>query len=140
MCIRVGVDSDLGKHNNTYLKLYSSRNIDTSKLIRLSFRGNECYIHRGTNKFWEPKDVPFDALVSWFNEQSKIEPNLTNWQYAILMWNRESEFWISTDDFISGNSDKVYGKVRKNGSREFPRYIESTTPIPEWDAKTMKIK
>ena len=125
--VKVTIDSDRGSHNSAYIKVYNSTNVynrDT-KLIRLSFYGNEYYRHRGRNKFWAPSQVPYKILINWLKDKSNNEPELTNWQYALLMWNRECNLPIPVNQFISGEADLKY--------KEITRYVPSTTPIPNWN-------
>ncbi|MBR0438382.1 MAG: hypothetical protein IJK00_04545 [Clostridia bacterium] len=131
LSMRVGVDSDLGKHNETYIKLFNKRVPDKdTKLIRLSFKENAYYEHKGA-PLWNPSRVPFKEVKEWLTEKSNYSNYLTNWQYAIMMWNRESEYMFTEEEFINGDADKKYG------NKDNPRYVLSTTPIPDWKSSTI---
>lgn len=125
--IKVTVDSDRGNKPGTYFKIYDSNDYHSAKhCLRINFKSNTYFYHRGFPRVWNPSHVPFDDINKWLKEKSKYEPTLSNWQYAIFQWDRECGYYISIEDFISGKSDIEYG--------DNPRYVLSTQKMPDYNS------
>ena len=108
-----------------YIKVYDNLSVKQAKqVIRLSFDGKIGYVIRDTFKPWAPSEVPFKTLHAWFCSPSQKEPRLTNWQYAIFMWNNELGFEMSIDEFLNNEIEEY------KGQRQF---IRPDTPKPSWD-------
>lgn len=89
--ISVHVDPDLKHQGNEYFKVYDSISYDKAKKIsRIKFKEPSYVVHNNNDKKKNYKLVSNkkDDLIDFLNSKNRKNPELTNWEYAIILFNR----------------------------------------------------
>lgn len=122
--LSIAVNPDSLRNRPTYFKVYDHVNYkQATKCARISFLSPEYVIHTGEKRVWkfgsnkEKKNL-MNFLRSKRRGKKDTESEMTNWQYAIALWNLEMGF---IDD-----AEEAWAYTRENTN---PHDADSPLPI-----------
>lgn len=93
--ISIHVDPDINRKGNEYFKVYDSISYNKAKKIsRIKFREPAYVTHSNRDKKKNYKLVSDekDDLINFLNSKNHKNPELTNWEYAIILFNKRLDF------------------------------------------------
>ena len=77
--------------NDAYFKFYDSSEYESAEFVaRIKFKKPEYVIHNGRDrkKTWKLVSHDKKNLIKFLKSRNKKHPDLTNWQYAIILFNK----------------------------------------------------
>lgn len=90
--ISIRVDPDLNHKGNEYFKIYNSDKYSSAENIaRIKFREPSYVVHnenRHGKKNYKLVSDEKDDLIDFLNSKNHKKPELTNWEYVIILFNR----------------------------------------------------
>lgn len=131
------VNPDTNRRGDPYFKVYD--NILRSKakhMTRISFFEPKYIIHKPDKgmKYWKLNTSEIRAVIDYMNRRSALF-RITNWQYAMYMWNMEFSFFNNGfdenkyDNAVMAYVDGFYDDEEHLGH---PSYVPSFTQIPDY--------
>ncbi len=131
------VNPDTNRRGDPYFKVYD--NILRSKartMTRISFLEPKYVIHKPDRgmKSWKLNKSEIKSMIKYLNKRSALF-KITNWQYAMYMWNLEFSFFSKGfDENKYDNSVIAYVKgyydVEENLNH--PSYLPSYLEMPDY--------
>ena len=111
-------------YNNQYFKLYNSNLISkATKVARISMLKPNYLIHKNDDgkENWILNNKEKKDLVNLLKKPMKIYSFITNWQYMILVYNR--------DNFDIDELDLLSGEISIKEYNDNVKFIENALPL-----------
>lgn len=111
----IAVNPDSSRNDPVYFKLYDSVSYGSAtKCARISFLAPKYVVHNDSKEQWILNNKEKKLLVGFLNSKQrgrkKKDSDMSNWKYAIALWNKEMGY---IDD-----------------EREVNELAETDTPLP----------